>query len=83
MRKKIISPEHRRRVARAVAASEVCSGRAACRFLGLSRSTYWYRRKEPSSQEQRLRKRMRELSESMAATDIGESSPCCGRRVGR
>lgn len=63
MRKKVISPEQRRRAARAVVASELCSGRAACRFLKVSRSTYWYRSKEPTSQEQRLLKRMRELSE--------------------
>ena len=44
-------------------ASELCSGRAACRFLKVSRSTYWYRSKEPTSQEQRLLKRLRELSE--------------------
>lgn len=63
MRKKVISPEQRRRAARAVVASELCSGRAACRFLKVSRSTYWYRSKEPTSQEQRLLKRLRELSE--------------------
>ena len=63
MRKKVISPEQRRRAARAVVASELCSGRAACRFLKVSRSTYWYRTKEPTSQEQRLLKRLREPSE--------------------
>ena len=63
MRKKVISPEQRRRAARAVVASELCSGRAACRFLKVSRSTYWYRSKQPTSQEQRLLKRLRELSE--------------------
>jgi len=63
VRKKVISPEQRRRAARAVVASELCSGRAACRFLKVSRSTYWYRSKEPTSQEQRLLKRLRELSE--------------------
>ena len=67
VRKKVISPEQRRRAARAVVASELCSGRAACRFLKVSRSTYWYRSKEPTSQEQRLLKRLRELrGESMA-----------------
>ena len=66
MRKKVISPEQRRRAARAVVASELCSGRAACRFLKVSRSTYWYRSKEPTSQEQRLLKRLRELSEKHA-----------------
>jgi putative transposase len=66
VRKKVISPEQRRRAARAVVASELCSGRAACRFLKLSRSTYWYRSKEPTSQEQRLLKRLMELSEKHA-----------------
>ena len=66
MRKKVISPEQRRRAARAVVASQLCSGRAACRFLKVSRSTYWYRSKEPTSQEQRLLKRLRELSEKHA-----------------
>ena len=63
MRKKVISPEQRRRAARAVVAGQLCSGRAACRFLKVSRSTYWYRSKEPTSQEQRLLKRLTELSE--------------------
>jgi len=63
VRKKVISPEQRRRAARGVVAGQLCSGRAACRFLKVSRSTYWYRPKEPTSQEQRLLKRMRELSE--------------------
>ena len=66
MRKKVISPEQRRRAARAVVASQLCSGRAACRFLKVSRSTYWYRSKEPTSQEQRLLKRLKELSEKHA-----------------
>src|SRR4029077_14915300 len=63
VRKKVISPEQRRRAARAVVASELCSGRAEGRVLKVSRSTYWYRSKEPTSQGQRLLKRMRELSE--------------------
>jgi hypothetical protein len=44
-RKKVISPEQRRRAARAVVAGQLCSGRAACRFLKVSRSTYWIGRK--------------------------------------
>jgi hypothetical protein len=47
-------------------ASQLCSGRAACRFLKVSRSTYWYRSKEQTSQEQRLLKRLTELSEKHA-----------------
>ena len=66
MRKKVVSPEQRRRAARGVVAGQLCSGRAACRFLKVSRSTYWYRPKEPTSQEQRLLKRLMELSEKHA-----------------
>jgi len=62
MRKKVISPEQRRRAAREVVARGLCSGRAACRFLGMSRATYWYQRKEATSQEQRLIKRLEALS---------------------
>ncbi len=50
-------------MAREVATAGMCSGRAACRFLKLSPSTYWYRGRGPSEQEQRLLKRMKELSE--------------------
>lgn len=63
MRKKIVSPAHRRELAREVVATGMCSGRAACRFLGLSRSTYGYRGRVPTSAQQQLRKRLRELSE--------------------
>ena len=63
VRQKVISPEQRRRAARAVVAGQLCSGRAACRFLKVSRSTYSYRSKEPTSQEQRLLKRLMELSD--------------------
>ena len=66
VRKKVISPEQRRRAAWAVVAGQLCCGRAACRFLKVLRSTYWYRPKEPTSEEQRLLKRMRELSEKHA-----------------
>ena len=41
----------------------VCSGRAACRILRLSRSTYWYRGRAPSTAHQQLCQRLRELSE--------------------
>lgn len=44
----------------------LCSGRAACRFLKMSRATYWYRPKEPTSQEQRLLRRLKERSEKHA-----------------
>ena len=63
MRKKMVSPEHRRQAAKRVLADGLCSGRKACRFLRLSRSTYWYRGRAPSAQEQGLLKRMKLLSE--------------------
>jgi len=63
VRKKIISPGHRKAAARAVVASGLCSGRAACRFLELSRATFWYRERPLTDREQRLRQRMMALSE--------------------
>jgi putative transposase len=63
MRKKIVSPGHRKEVALGVVARGLCSGRAACRFLHLSRSTYWYRARPPSARQSRLLKRLHELSE--------------------
>ena len=50
-------------VAREVVEAGMCSGRAVCRFLGLSRGTYWYRGRMPTAREQQLEQRMRELSE--------------------
>jgi putative transposase len=63
MRKKIVSPGHRRQMAQEVIEVGMCSGRAACRILHLARSTFWYRGRPPSPQQQRLLKRMRELSD--------------------
>ncbi len=63
MRKKIVSPGHRRQAAQGVVAAGMCSGRAACRYLGLAVSTYWYRGRGLSEPQQRLLKRMKELSE--------------------
>lgn len=50
-------------MARKAVAAKMCSGRAACRFLKLSRSTWRYRRREATSEEQRLAQRLRALSE--------------------
>lgn len=50
-------------MARQVVEARMCSGRAACRFLKLSRGTYWYQPKEATSTEQRLIARMKALSE--------------------
>jgi putative transposase len=63
MRKKIISPAHRKELALAVVNAELCSGRAACRFLRLSRATFWYRARPPSARQGRLLKRLHELSD--------------------
>jgi len=62
MRKKVVSPEHRRMMAKNAVAAKMCSGRAACRFLKLSRSTWRYQRREASEIEQRLSQRLVELS---------------------
>jgi len=46
-----------------VVEAKVCSGRAACRILRLSRSTYWYRGRAPTTGQQQLSERLRVLSE--------------------
>ena len=50
-------------MAREVVEAKLCSGRAVCRFLRLSRATYWYRGRVPSPRREQLERRMRELSE--------------------
>ena len=59
----MVSPAHRRVAAHAVVARGLCSGRAACRILLLSRATFWYRPLPLTLTEQRLAKRLRVLSE--------------------
>jgi len=39
MRKKVVSPAHRRAAAQQVVGVGMCSQRTACRYLGLARST--------------------------------------------
>ena len=56
------SPGHRKDLAKEIVAAKMCSGRAACRFLGLARATYWYRGRPPSERWQALQRRMVELS---------------------
>ena len=63
MRKKIVSPGHRRQMARGVVEAGMCSGRAVCRILGLATSTFWYRGRGPSEKQRQLLQRMRELSD--------------------
>ena len=62
MRKKALSPASRRAAAKQAVAAGMCSGRAACRFLRVSRSTYRYRERTLTTSEQRLRERLHELS---------------------
>ena len=62
MRKKIVSPGHRREAARTVVAAGMCSGRAVCRYLGLARSTYVYHGSTPTPREEQLRQRLLALS---------------------
>jgi len=62
MRKKALSPASRRATAKQAVAAGMCSGRAACRILRVARSTYSYRGRPPTVPEQRLRKRLHELS---------------------
>jgi hypothetical protein len=40
----------------------LCSGRAACRYLGLARATYRYRARPPTAQSSRLVERIHALS---------------------
>ncbi|HWD18698.1 MAG TPA: IS3 family transposase [Verrucomicrobiae bacterium] len=62
MRKKALSPAHRRVLAQEAVAAGLCSRRAACRFLRLARSTYGYRGRAPQPQQERLGQRLMELS---------------------
>ena len=61
---KMVGPVHRRQAAHAVVARGLCSGRAACRILRLSRSTSWCRVPPPTPLQRRLAKRLRALSEA-------------------
>ena len=63
MRKKMVSPGQKKQMACKVVEAELCSGRAACRFLRLARATYWYRSRPPSDRARQLLARLRELSE--------------------
>ena len=58
----MVSPEHKRRMVTFVVEGYLCSGRAACRALGLARSTFQYRMRPPTAERTRLVKRLHELS---------------------
>lgn len=62
MRKKAVSPAHRRALAQQVVEDGLCSQRAACRILRLARSTYGYRGRAPTPKEEQLRQRLLALS---------------------
>ena len=62
MRKKIVSPAHWRAAAQKVVEAGMCSGRAACRYMGLSRATFSYRGRPARAAEEQLRKRLLALS---------------------
>ena len=58
-----MSPGHKKQVVEAAVKEGVCSGRAGCRILGLSRSGYWYRAGRRSSRQQELVKRIHALAD--------------------
>lgn len=62
MRKKVVSPAHRRAAAQQVVAAGMCSQRAVCHILRLARSTYGDRGRTPTPAESRLRQRLHELA---------------------
>ena len=62
MRKKVVSPAHRRAAAQQVVTAGLCSQRTACRFLQLARSTYQYRGRVPTVAEEQLRQRLHALT---------------------
>ncbi len=57
-----MSPGHKKQVVQAAVKDRVCSGRAGCRILGLSRSGYWYQAGRRSSRQQELVKRIHALT---------------------
>jgi putative transposase len=57
-----VSPAHKKQVVEAAVRDGVCSGRAGCRILRLSRSGYWYRAGARSSRQQELMKRIHALT---------------------
>ena len=58
-----MSPVHKKEVVAAAVKDGVCSGRAGCRILRLSRSGYWYQAGKRSSRQQELVKRIHALAD--------------------
>ena len=71
LEKKRLSPERQRRVAAKVVTALKCSGRQVCRWLGIPRSTYRYRR-------QLLPEKQRLLE--MEIVKLSHKDPCFGYR---
>jgi transposase InsO family protein len=63
MRKKVVSPASRRAYAREAVKQGLCSGRKACRYLRLSRATYWYRAQPASVRERQMIERLHVISQ--------------------
>lgn len=59
----MVSPAHKKVVAKEVVEAGLCTGRAVCRFLGLARGTWWYRSRPVTEREQRLLARVEALSQ--------------------
>jgi putative transposase len=59
-----VSPGHKKQVVEAAVKEGVCSGRAGCRILKLSRSGYFYRAGRRSSRRQELVKRIHALTDA-------------------
>jgi hypothetical protein len=57
-----VSPGHRRQVAEQFVSDERCSGRQACRYFRLHRSTFRYQAREPNAWMMRLRVAVRGVS---------------------
>ena len=58
----MVSPRHKKQWATLGVHDGVCSGRAACRYRGLGRSTYGYQAQPPCERRQRLIPRSHEFS---------------------
>ena len=69
-RKKVVSPSARRRAVKMSVQEGIGKVAAACRALGLSRSSY-YRSGRSSLESRRIRKEVLELSASILAMAIG------------
>lgn len=63
MRKKAVSPASRRAYGREAVRQGLCSARKVCRYLRLSRGTYWYRSRPVPERERQMIQRLRVISE--------------------